>query len=79
MDRRRDGFVDNFIVDTTFEIYSKSCYTVATITMRGKRAWLQIGYKISENTEKINIFKKYDDRKPRKHAICQTRFSQPNP
>ena len=64
MDRRRDGFVDNFIVDTTFEIYSKSCYTVATITMRGKRVWLQIGYKNSENTEKNNIFRKCNDRKP---------------
>ena len=44
MDRRRDGFVDNFIVDTTFETHSKSCYIVAAFTMRGKRAWLQIGY-----------------------------------
>lgn len=79
MDRRRDGFVDNFIVDTTFETHLKSCYTVATITMRGKHTWLQIGYKNSENTEKINIFKKYDNRKPRKHAICHTWFSQPNP
>ena len=79
MDRRRDGFVDNFIVDTTFETYLKSCYAVATFTMRGKRAWLQIGYKNSENTEKINIFRKYDSRKPRKHAICHTWFSQPNP
>ena len=41
MDRRGNGFVDNFIVDTTFETHSKSCYTVATITMMGKRAWLQ--------------------------------------
>lgn len=31
--------------------------------------WLQIGYKNPENTEKINIFIKYDNRKPRKHAI----------
>ena len=41
--------------------------------------WLQIGYKNFENPEKINIFKKYDNRKPRKHAICHTRLSQPNP
>ena len=75
MDRRRDRFVDIFIVDTIFEIYSKSCYTVAIITMRGKRVWLQIGYKNPENTEKINIFRKYDSRRPRKHAICHTRFS----
>lgn len=47
--------------------------------MRGKCAWLQIGYKNFENTEKINIFRKYDSRKPRKHAICHTWFSQPNP
>lgn len=79
MDRRRNGFVDNFIVDTTFETHSKSCYTVATFTMGGKRAWLQIGYKNSENTEKINIFRKSNDRKVRKYAICQTRFLQPNP
>lgn len=26
--------------------------------------WLQIGYKKSENTEKINIFGKYDDSPP---------------
>ena len=26
--------------------------------------WLQIGYKNSETTEKNNIFKKYDNRKP---------------
>lgn len=38
-----------------------------------------IGYKNSENTDKNNIFRKYDDRKPRKHAICHTGFSQPNP
>ena len=36
-------------------------------------AWLQIGYKNCENTEKVNIFRKYDSRKPRKHAICHTR------
>lgn len=79
MDRRRNGFVDIFIVDTIFEIYSKSCYAVATITMRGKRVWLQIGYKNSENIEKINIFRKHDDRKALKHAICHTWFSQSNP
>ena len=79
MDRRRNRFVDNFIVDTTFETHSKSCYTVATITMMGKRAWLQNGYKNFENIEKISIFIKCDDRKPRKHAIYHTRFTQPNP
>ena len=42
-------------------------------------SWLQNGYKKFENAEKINIFKKYDDGKPRKHAICYTRFSKPNP
>lgn len=41
--------------------------------------WLQIGYKNFENPEKINIFGKYDNRKPRKYAICYARFSQPNP
>ena len=41
--------------------------------------WLQNGYKNSENTEKISIFIKCDERKPRKHAICHTRFPQPNP
>ena len=30
------GFVEIIIVDTIFETYSKSCYTVATITMKGK-------------------------------------------
>lgn len=79
MDRRGNGFVDNFIVDTTFETRSKSCYAVATITMMGKRSWLQVGYKNFETTEKINIFRKYDNRKPRKHATCHTRFPQPNP
>lgn len=79
MDRRRDGFVDNFIVDTTFETHSKSCYIVAAFTMRGKRAWLQIGYKNSETTEKNNIFRKYDGRKFRKHAHYHTRFLKPNP
>ena len=42
-------------------------------------SWLQNGYKNSETTEKINIFRKYENRKPRKHAICQISFSQPNP
>ena len=42
-------------------------------------SWLQNGYKNFETTEKINIFRKYDNRKPRKQAICHTRFSQPNP
>lgn len=41
-------------------------------------SWLQIGYKNSENTEKINIFRKYDNSKARKHATCHPRFSQPN-
>ena len=54
-------------------------HTVATITRRGKRVWLQIGYKNPENTEKINIFRKSNDRKPLKHAICHQRFPQPNP
>jgi hypothetical protein len=27
-----------------------------------KRSWLQNSYKNSENTEKINIFRRYDDR-----------------
>lgn len=43
------------------------------------RAWLQIGYKIFENTEQINIFRKSNDRKARKNAICHIRFSRPNP
>ena len=42
-------------------------------------SWLQNGYKNSETTEKIAIFRKYDYKKPRKYAICQPRFSQPNP
>lgn len=42
-------------------------------------AWLQNGYKNSENTEKKDVFRKSNDRKLRKHAICQTRFFQPNP
>lgn len=29
-----------------------------------KYPWLQIGYKNPENTEKINIFRKYDDKNP---------------
>ncbi len=37
-------------------------------------SWLQNGYKNFENTEKINIFSKCDDTKPRKHAICHARF-----
>ena len=41
--------------------------------------WLQIGNKNFESIEKINIFAKYDNREPRKHAICHARFSQPNP
>ena len=61
----------------------KHTQKVATLQQQlrwGKNVlWLQIGYKNSENTEKINIFKRYDDRKPRKHAICQTGFPQPNP
>lgn len=42
-------------------------------------SWLQNGYKNFETTEKINIFRKYDNRKPRKQAICHIRFPQPNP
>ena len=45
----------------------------------GYYIWLQNGYKNPENTEKINIFRKSNDRKPRKYAICHTWFSQPNP
>ena len=42
MDRRRDRFVDNFIVDTTFETHSKSCYTVPTIVMSGKCVYMAV-------------------------------------
>lgn len=38
-----------------------------------------VGYKNFENTEKINILRKYDNKKSRKHAICHARFPQPNP
>lgn len=41
--------------------------------------WLQNGYGNSENTEKINVYRKHENRKPRKHAICHTRLFQPNP
>ena len=53
MDRRRDGFVDNFIVDTTFETHSKSCYIVAAFTMRGKRACLK-GQTLIQNTPSVS-------------------------
>lgn len=37
------------------------------------------GYKNFENTEKNDIFRKYDERKPRKNSIRHTSFSQSNP
>lgn len=49
MDRRRNGFVDNFIVDITFETHSKSCYTVATFTMGGNA----LGYKLATKILKL--------------------------
>lgn len=33
-----------------------------------------MGYKISENIEKIGIFKKYDDKKAPKYASCHMRY-----
>lgn len=55
MDRRRDGFVDNLIVNTTFETHSKNCYTVVTITMRGNRFGYKMATKILK-TQRKTIF-----------------------
>ena len=60
------------------KVYLDANYVVSLI-IGGKVMWLQIGHKNFEITEKNNVFRKYDDKKSRKHAICQTIFPQPNP
>ena len=58
----------------------RSCRSYWKTEIWNKRiARLQNGYKNSENTEKINIFRKYGYKKARKHAIYHARFSHPNP
>ena len=67
MDRRRDGFVDNFIVDTTFETHSKSCYTVATFTMRGKHT---IGANLRKKCPKYKLGRAFIKKNNDKSSFC---------
>ena len=58
--RKKKNYLGIFYIDHQWNRYGK----------RFIMGWLQNGYKNPENTEKINIFRKSNDRKPLKHAIC---------